>query len=297
MATAQHVEQLFSAAIDDELSPAQEQSFHDHLRQCSDCSTSYDTFTEAIGTVRALPKAAMPLPVHLPTGAPTAERATAADRLRRLISKRLPMGAATGVAALAAVAIVVVGLTRGSAPAQETPATLNHAGKNTNAPAAADNQGHQGASCPGAATAGTVPSFTYRTSAADRSRPGQQLVLSASDATAAAGSQVQIYAVLTIPAQAAGAPGAAASAATTSVTPCLSVTGPSGAAFAAPLPAAGPAMGQNPVSATNTIAGDTFTIPPGTAPGTVIHVVATIPANYPNTSQAPLSATLTITVR
>lgn len=294
MPTARHVEQLFSAAVDEELSPAQEQTFHDHLRQCSECSASYETFTEAIGKVRSLPKAAMPLPVHLPTGAPLAERATAADWLRRLIPRRFPMGMATGVAGLAAVAIVVVGLTRGSAPTQGSSSTLSHAGKNSNAPQAA---GGQGQSCLGAATAGTAPSFGYRTSASDRSRPGQQLVLSASEATASAGSTVQIYAALTIPAQAAGAPGAAAPAATTSVTPCLSVTGLPGAAAAAPNVRAAPgSIDQDQVSL-NANGADSLTIPPGTTSGTVVHVIATIPANYPNASQAPLRATLDITVR
>lgn len=290
MATAQHVEPLFSAAIDDELSPAQAQSFHDHLAQCSDCNASYQTLIEAVGKVRALPKAAMPLPVHLPSGAPAAERATASDWLRRLIPRRLPMGAATGLAALAAVAIVVVGLTRGSAPATQAPlATQNHAAKVGNAPNAAGTT----AQCPVGAAAGSAPEFAYRTSSSDRSRPGQQLVLSASDSSVAAGSQIRVYAALTVPAQAAGVPGAAASAATTTITPCLSVSGASGA-FASNALAPGPIAGDQ---VAGDAGGETVTIPTGTPPGTVIHVLATIPANYPSASQAPLSATLDITVR
>ena len=291
MATAQHVETLFSAAIDGELSPAEEQSFHDHLAQCDVCTAAYHTFTEAVGKVRALPKAAMPLPVHLPSGAPAAKRATVSDWLRRLIPTRLPMGAATGVAALAAVAIVVVGLTRGSAPAPQAPATANQLGKAGNAPAAAAAP----PSCLGAAPAGAAPAFSYRTSASDRSRPGQQLVLSASDSSAAAGSQIRVYAVLTVAAQAAGVPGAAASAATTTITPCLSVTGAPGAVASLNAPASGSIQGDQ--AAADAIAGDTVMIPPGTPSGTVIHVVATIPANYPSNSQARLSATLDITVR
>ena len=290
MATAQHVETLFSAAIDDELSPAQEQSFHDHLAQCTDCNASYQTFIEAVGKVRALPKAAMPLPVHLPSRAPIAERATASEWLRRLIPRRLPMGAATGLAALAAVAIVVVGLTRGSAPPPQTLATQNHAGKVGNAPNAASTTPQ----CPAGAAPGSAPQYTYRTSASDRSRPGQQLLLSASDSSVTAGSQIRVYATLTVPAQAAGAPGAAASAATTTITPCLSVTGVSGA-FASNALAPGPIQGDQ--LAPDATAGETITIPPGTPPGTVVHVLATIPANYPSASQAPLSATLDITVR
>lgn len=292
MATAQHVNTLFSAAMDDELSPAQEQSFHDHLAQCTECSASFQTFVEAVGTVRALPKAAMPLPVHLPSEAPTAERMTASDWLRRLNPRRLPLGAATGLAALAAVAIVVVGLTRGSPPAPQAPlATQNHVGKAGNTSAAAGGS----ASCPVAAAAGSAPQFTYRTSASDRSRPGQQLVLSASDSTAAAGSQIRVYAALTVPAQAADAPGAAASAATITITPCLSVTGASGAFASVNPPASGPVQGNQVAPGTG--AGDTVTIPPGTPSGTVIHVIATIPADYPSGTQAPLTANLDITVR
>lgn len=291
MATAQHVETLFSAAIDDELSPAEEQSFHDHLAQCEVCSAAYQTFTEAVGTVRALPKAAMPLPVHLPSGAPSAERATASDWLRRLIPRRLPMGAATGVAALVAVAIVVIGLTRGSPPTPAALATPHELGKAGNAPTVAGGS----AFCPAAAAAGTAPQFAYRTSASDRSRPGQQLVLSASDSSVTAGSEVRVYAVLTVPAQAAGAPGAAASTTTTTITPCLSVTGAPGAFASLNAPASGPIAGDQ--VAPDATTGDTVTIPPGTPSGTVIHVVATIPANYPSNSQAPLTATLDITVR
>lgn len=201
------------------------------------------------------------------------------------------MGAATGVAALAAVAIVVVGLTRGPAPSQQAAPIPNHEGKANNGPVAAAGP----EACPGAAATGSAPQFTYRTSASDRSRPGQQLVLSASDSTAAAGSQVQIYAALTIPAQSAGAPGAAASAATTTVTPCLTVTGAPGAFASLNAPAAGPIAGDQ--VAGNAGAGDTVTIPPGTPSGTVVHVVASIPAGYPSGSQAPLTASLDIAVR
>lgn len=292
MATAQHVETLFSAALDDELPPAQEQSFHDHLAQCDVCSASYQTFIEAVGKVRALPKAAMPLPVHLPSEAPAAERATASDWLRRLIPRRLPMGAATGVAALAAVAIVVVGLTRGTAPAPQALATQNHAGTVSNSPNAAAGST---ASCPIPAAAGTAPQFAYRTSASDRSRPGQQLLLSASDSTVTAGAQVTVYAVLTVPAQVAGAPGAAASAATTAITPCLSVTGAPGAFASRSAPAPVPIQGDQ--VAPNASAGDTVTIPLGTPSGSVVRVLAIVPANYPSNSEAPLTASLDITVR
>lgn len=291
MPVTNHVDELFSAALDDELTPKQEQRFHDHLDECSECAASYRTFTEAVSSVRSLPKAAMPLPVHLPTGAPAAERATAADWLRRLRPRSLPMGAGTGIAALAAVAIVVVGLTRGTTPSTTTshaPSSLNHSAGGASASQASP------ASCPVAAPEGATTSYANRATASDRSRPGQQLVLSASGLSAPAGSQVHVSAVLTVPGQAAGQPGAAPAVPPTAITPCLSLTGLSNRALAPAFGAQAP--GQDAI-AQQVNDGETLTIPPGTAPGTVIHLIATVPANYPSTAQAPLTATLDITVR
>jgi hypothetical protein len=295
MPTANHVDALFSVAVDDELTPEQEQRFHDHLADCAECAASYQAFTAAVGKVRSLPRAAMPLPVHLPSGAPTAERATATDWLRRLVPKRLPMGAATGVAALAAVAIVAVALTRGAGPATtNAPAPTGLSQSNRGAGSSAGEASP--ASCPVAAPAGSTASYANRATASDRSRPGQQLVLSASELAASPGSQIQVSAVLTVPGQAAGQPGAVPAIASTAITPCLSITGLPAPELAAPVN--GPAFAQGAAGAGQTAHGaETLTIPPGTPPGTVIHVVATVPANYPSTAQAPLTATLDITVR
>lgn len=292
-----HVEELFSAAVDDQLSAQQAATFDRHLETCETCATAYETFRHAVDSVRALPHAAMPLPVHLPSGAPQAERATAAAWLRWLRPRTLPFGAATGIAALAAAAIVVVGLTRGSAPATTTTTAPNHAGQAGGALATP-------AACPTAAqSAGSA--FAYRVSAADPSRPGQELLLSASEQSAAAGSAVRIYAVLTVPSQAIGAPGADAAVAPVSVAPCLSVNGLSAASLSEPTGAAGPGVplpesGQQNSSAQGSASvagGETLTIPAGTAPGTVVRVVASVPANYPGSAQASLSVALAITVR
>lgn len=288
MATA-HVDDLFSAAVDDELSDEQERRFREHLHECSQCTAAYRQFTHALDRVHALPRASMPLPVHLPPEPPAAERSTPAAWLRRLRPIRVPFGAATGVAALAAVVIVVVGISRGSAPAPTHQASNARSGGGAAAIATP-------AACPGAAVAAGAPAFAYRVTASDPNRPGQQLVIAASSRSVAAGSQVQLFAGLTVPPEVAGPPGAQAAAAPVTVTPCLSVNGlPSGATAVAPQahgPAAGAIAGSSPAAGAIT-----FTVPAGTARGTVLHVVATIPSGYPVAGQPPLSADLTLVVQ
>lgn len=291
-----HVDQLFSAAVDDDLAPKQDAAFHAHLSSCDTCAASFATFRESIDRVRRLPHGAMPLPVHLPSGAPVAERATAAAWLRKLVPRTLPFGAASGIAAIAALAIVVLGLSRGGAPASSG-----------NAPNAASPRAIAGAapalpaSCPTSASS-ALPPYSYRVSAGDPSRPGQQLTLAASDQSVAAGSTIQLSAVLTAPAPELAAPGASAAAASISVAPCLTVSGISSSIVTAPAgafnpSAAAPAPQQLGSSASPAVPGAELTIPPGTPPGTVFHVIATIPADYPGTHQAPLSVALAITVR
>lgn len=290
-----HVDALFSAAVDDQLSREQAERFDAHLASCDPCAAAYTSFRQTVESVRALPTAAMPLPVHLPSGAPAAERSTASAWLARLRPRGVPFGAATGVAALAAVAIVVIGLTRGNAPATNGAAVP---GRATQAAGAATSP----ATCPSAAQT-TGPTFAYRVSASDPSRPGQELVLSASQQSVAAGTQIHLFAVLTVPSEALGVPGAAAAAtaAPISVAPCLSVTGLSAAAIAAPGALVAPALPQ-PKGASQDqnglpSGGDTLTIPAGTPPGTVFHVLATVPAGYPGTAQSSLTVSLAITVR
>ncbi|HEX6538522.1 MAG TPA: hypothetical protein VF155_05025, partial [Candidatus Dormibacteraeota bacterium] len=159
--------------------------------------------------------------------------------------------------------------------------------------------------CPAAAQSGGS-AFAYRVSAADPSRPGQELLLSASQESAAAGTAIQIYAVLTVPSQAIGVPGAAAATVPpVPVAPCLSVSGLSASSLSVPNRAAAPGVEQPEGGQQNSIAqgpatasgAETLTIPAGTAPGTVFHVVASVPANYPGSAQASFRVSLAITVR
>lgn len=287
--TAPHVDDLFSAAMDDELSEGQEVRFREHLRECSQCTEAYRQFTRALDSVHALPRAPMPLPVHLPPGRPAAERNTAAAWLRRLRPNTVPFGAATGLAAVAAVVIVVAGISRGSAPAPARQAPNVQSGGSAAARATP-------ATCPGAAVAASPPAFAYRVTASEPNRPGQQLVIAAGSRSVAPGAQVQLFAGLTVPPEVAGPPGAPAAAAPLTVTPCLTVNGlAAGANIPAPKPQAPQAdavAGSSPANGALT-----FTVPPGTAPGTVLHVVASIPGGYPVAGQPPLSADLTLIVQ
>lgn len=291
MATA-HVDDLFSAAVDDELSEEQEQRFREHLRGCSQCTASYRTFTRAVDSVHALPRAPMPLPVHLPPGRPVAEQNTAASWLRRLRPNRVPFGAATGVAAVAAAAIVVIGVARGSSPGSSH-STLNAPGGTGSGAVATTPAG-----CPKPAVAASTPAFAYRVAASDPSRPGQELVIAASSRSVAPGSQVQVYANLTVPQQVAGPPGNEAAVAPLAVTPCLTVSGLPGGAGSIALKPAAPRADAVAGSAASADGGAlTFTVPAGTAPGTVLHVVASVPNGYPGAAQPPLSADLTLVVQ
>jgi hypothetical protein len=305
-----HVEQFFSAAYDDELSEQQAEQFHEHIRSCASCAATYDTFRASVDAVRALPQARMPVAVHLPSTAPVAEHQPRRWRpgFPRL---RVGYGGATLVGAVAAAVIVAILLVRPTGNGGSTTA-LQAGGSN---PQSALNSNP---SCPGTLAASNVsgPPAGYHHIAyqQDTLRPGQQLVVATSTGDVAAGSQVIAYAQLTVPLAAAVAPGSsgAASAAghgAVAVVPCLSVTG-IGNAVASPL-AAVPAPGvqdsglsPSALSPSAVHAGSApssslfeFTVPPGTPPGTVLFIVATVPPGYPQAGDPPLTVNLQITVR
>lgn len=108
-----HVDDLFSAAYDDALTERQRRFFTEHLQECSQCRSAYEQFHLSVDTVRALPPARMPIPVHLPSTAPVAEQRPLA-RLRLPWTPRFRPGMATGVAALAAAVLVAVAVTHQS---------------------------------------------------------------------------------------------------------------------------------------------------------------------------------------
>jgi len=304
-----HLHDLFSAAYDGALGVEQAERFRAHLDSCLECAQAYDAFRTSIDAVRALPAARMPLPVHLPSDAPVAEQ-TLAARLRRLPRFRFVPGAATAVAALAAAAIIVLALNH---PGGGGVATSGGAGPLANSASGAAT------ACPRPASASqstqALASFPDRVSRSDPTRPGQELVLATTSGSAARGTQVLVYAQLTLPQASAGAPNAAAPGSgapsnTVAALPCLHLSGAGPIAFAPATTtqhAAGSAAAPNQPAPVDRVPSDAlsaapaaiqaFTVPPATPVGTVLHIVASIPANYPQAGDPPLTVSLDITVR
>jgi hypothetical protein len=148
--------------------------------------------------------------------------------------------------------------------------------------------------------------FSQPVVATSLTHSGDQLDLAASTLSVAAGQKVTLYAQLSEPLASAGAPGSTGGApAIRAVRPCLAVgvgsealdlfPGLTSPEFAVPVPEGANAPGIPTASAAGSLV--TFTVPAGLAPGTVIHVEATIPAGFEAAGSPALTATLTITTR
>jgi len=299
-----HAEDLFSSAYDDTLSYAQQQWFSKHLRECAECRQAFEHFHSSVDALRALPSAHMPIPVHLPSSPPVAvEHPLARLRLRRFL---LRPGLATGVAFAAAAVILAVTLTHQSVPLNGTGASKSVAGTALHA---GNGNGAAASNCPlSASRASEAPpqGFGQRRTATEAGRPGQQLVLATVSAQAAAGSQVQIYALLTAPQPVAEAPSATLGLTPlTADVPCVAVASTSRiAGFTQPTLGRSQAGAvAQPQSATgNKFAGSssspiyTFDVPAGAAMGTVLRITATVPADYPQPGDPSMTVELTLTV-
>jgi hypothetical protein len=111
-----HVESLFSAAYDGELSPDARAAFDRHLGECSGCAAAFAELTTAVDALREQHPARMLHPVRLPEGSPVSERRWLGLPASLLRGRRLLTGlTAAGVVAAAGVAAIVV-LNAGSAP-------------------------------------------------------------------------------------------------------------------------------------------------------------------------------------
>jgi len=106
-----HVESLFSAAYDGELSPDARAAFDRHVGECSTCAAAFAELTTAVDALREQPPARMPHPVRLPEGSPVPER----RRFGMPAWLRIPEGrrwigglTAAGLVAAAGVAAAVV---------------------------------------------------------------------------------------------------------------------------------------------------------------------------------------------
>ncbi len=316
MSARRHVDHLFTGAYDDDLSPIDEARFQAHLQSCPDCSAAYAEFTATVEALRELPKAHMARVVHLPSTAPIAEESRRPriniGWLNAGLLRRFP---ATAVAGGVAVALIAFALVHGSGSG-----TTTTVGGSTGAvaPAAgsADDHGGPGngaveSACTQAVTpvVGSAPpaGFSKPVVATSPTESGDQLALAASTLTATPGQAVTLYAQLSEALASAGAPGSIGSApeAIRAVRPCVSVGVGGGALFVlpgtyspqyeVPVPVGANAAGIPAASTSGSLV--TFTVPAGLAPGTVIHVEATIPAGFVTVGSPALTATLTLTTR
>ena len=304
-----HLDDLFSAAYEDELSPIDEARFHTHMQSCAPCAAAYAEFRASIEALRELPRARMPHVVHLPSTPPVAERSS---RPRIGLSwfnlglvRRYP---ATAIAGAAAAVLVIVALTHnGGGPQNSTAGSAA-------LPIAGPAQGAADAACTHAIadiTAAALPSsFTQEALATDPAQPALHLVLAAPTLVVTPGQQAVVYAQLSVPVPSLSNPGAAAtSPPARAVLPCVSIsvgnTGQRLAANAAGIPSLdvprAPGV-ATPASAPGFQYGPgvgpllTFKVPTGLAPGTEIHVTATIPAGYAGAGSPSLITELTLTI-
>jgi hypothetical protein len=308
--TRRHVDDLFTAAHDDDLSPIDDARFHAHIRNCKDCSAAFAEFTATVEALHELPKARLARPIHLPSTPPVAEGSRrpriSLEWLNAGLLRRFPATAIAG--ATAAVLIIVALVHNGVGVPSGTPTTAAGGDRSLGqvaAPAIATPSAKaQDAACSQSILPipGSSPpaSFSAPQVITSPSLPGAQLVLAASALSVKPGQTVALYAQLSLPVTSLGAPGSTGVApATRAVRPCVSVgVGASsqvigtrsgtfaGGGFESPAP-------MHPSSGAAALLG--FTVPSGLAPGTELHVVASIPAGFEAPDSPALTATLTIT--
>jgi hypothetical protein len=305
--TRRHVDDLFTAAYDDDLSAIDDARFHAHIRSCTDCAAAFTEFTATVEALHELPKARLARPVHLPSTPPVAERSgrprISLEWLNAGLLRRFPATAIAGAAA--AVLIIVALVHNGAGVPTARPSTMSGADKGGVA-AAAPNPAQQAVSCNQPATAVTASSppvsFSSPQVITSPSIPGARLILSASALSVTPGQTVTLYAQLSLPAASLGVPGTTGVApATRAVRPCVSVgvgnssrvIGTTSGALAGNQLASPESPNASPGAAT--LLG--FTVPTDLAPGTQLHVVASIPAGFESPNSPALTATLTLITR
>jgi len=108
-----HVEGLFSAAYDGELSGDARAAFDRHLAECSACAAAFAQLSTAADALRELGPARMPRPVRLPEGAPIPQRRLVRLPARPSWGRGLVAGlTAAGMVAVAGGIAAVVIVTR-----------------------------------------------------------------------------------------------------------------------------------------------------------------------------------------
>jgi Putative zinc-finger len=312
MSPRRHLDDLFSAAYEDELSPIDEARFQTHMQSCAPCAAAYAEFRATIEALHGLPRAPMPHVVHLPSTPPVAERSS---RPRAGLSwfnlgllRRFPATAAAGAAA---VVLVILALTHANAVPQNGTAV---SGSIAQVPAEAHGPAADAAcahSIVSITSAALPSSFGQEDLATDPAQPALHLVLAAPTLVVAAGKPAVLYAQVSVPVTTISNPGSAASPPPArAVLPCVTVGVGSTSQRLAVIPASNGSLGGpyvqgagTPIAAPGLQFGGgtgpllTFQVPAGLARGTQLHVVATIPAGYTSPGSPPLTAQLTLTTR
>lgn len=309
MTPRRHLDDLFTAAYDDELSPIDEARFQTHMQSCAPCAEAYAEFRATIEALRELPPARMPHVVHLPSTPPVAERSVS-PRIGLAwfnlgIVRRFP---ATAIAGAAAVVLLIAALAHGTGG---TPANTPLSQSAPNAAGGAASGAIPETACRQivSITGASPPvSFTHQDFATDAAQPALHLVLAAPSLVVSAGKPAYVYAQLSLPVASLSNPGTQATAPPAhAVLPCVSIS-VGNAQNQLALPADGAANG-NPASLGRGIATAApayqdngaagpflaFNVPSGLAAGTEIHVTATIPAGYTGPGSPALTAELTLT--
>ncbi len=315
----EHVSELFSAAYDRDLHGDERTLFDAHVAACSDCAVAYGQFRAGIDALRGLPRASMPIAVHLPSSPPVGAAPRIRDRLH------LPRYTGRTAAALVAAVAATLGIANAVGPAHSTAvisATAPQGGNSDSHPGTATIAGVAPNAATSAAcaptpltTSGTINppmAFGYAVNRTDPSRPDQTLTLATTSTHVTRGSSVLVFARLESPNF--GSDPNAGTASTTAAAviqslPCvaLDMAGGTGTSFDATTGLAGVAA-PAPQSRTlaeavptmDVSAGGTplyaVTIPANLPSGSTVQLVATIPAAYPEAGSGTLTATLTLTV-
>ncbi len=315
MSPRRHLDDLFSAAYEDELSPIEEARFTAHMQSCAPCAAAYAEFRASVEALRELPKARMPHVVHLPSTSPVAERPPrpriGLGWFNLGVLRRFPATAIAGafVVVLAATALLHGGATPTSTPSSAAQAALPNSAQHGAAGGAVSTPST--ASCSSIvsiAGASPPPSFSQEDLATDPAQPAIHLVLAAPTLQVTSGKPAVVYAQFSVPIPSLSNPGTGSAPVTShTVLPCVSVVVASSSNRLDVLPAVetpaaqglGPIDGSSGYVISPRTSGPllTFQVPAGLVPGTELRVVATIPAGYTGPNSPPLTAELTLTTR
>lgn len=309
--TPRHLDDLFSAAYENELAPAEQTRFETHMQGCEPCASAYEEFKAGIAALRELPQARMPHAVHLPSTLPVAERASrpsiGLSWFNLGLLRRFP---ATAVAGAVAVILVIIALrvgSNGTLGGSTTPVS----GTANSATAPRDHATTTASCTEPTVIAGSTPpiNFALETQAADPAEPALHVVLAAPTQVVSAGATVNLYAQLSVPATSVANPASSASTPPArALLPCVSVAvggtrallalpSTGGEGFAAPVPDYNPgAPGSSAYQSAATGPLYSYKVPVGLPAGTELRITATVPAGFAAVGSPPLTAELTLTI-